>query len=42
MTKVPTLHIPMEKEYIEAALSDSELTIQGKKDGDATKYFYKQ
>lgn len=42
MTKVPTLYIPMEKEYIEAALSDSELTIQGKKDGDATKYFYKQ
>ena len=42
MTMVPTLHIPMELDSVRDALSDSELTIQGKKDGDITKYFYKQ
>ena len=42
MTKVPTLHIPMRQKSVSNALSDSELTIQGKKDGDITKYFYKQ
>lgn len=42
MTKVPTLHIPMKLDSVREALSDSELTIQGKKDGDITKYFYKQ
>lgn len=41
MTKVPTLHIPMRQKSVSNALSDSELTIQGKKDGDITKYFYK-
>ena len=39
MTKVPTLHIPMKKEYIEAALSDSELTVQNK-GKDNLQYFY--
>lgn len=42
MAKVPTLHIPMRQKSVSNALSDSELTIQGKKDGDITKYFYKQ
>ncbi|GAA5576985.1 hypothetical protein Pgin01_01974 [Porphyromonas gingivalis] len=41
MTKVPTLHIPMRQNSMSNALSDSELTIQGKKSGDVTKYFYK-
>lgn len=41
MTKVPTLHIPMRQNSVSNALSDSELTIQGKKGGDVTKYFYK-
>ena len=41
MTKVPTLHIPMRQNSMSNALSDSELTIQGKKGGDVTKYFYK-
>ena len=31
MENVPTIHIPMKKEYVEAALSDSELTAQKKK-----------
>ncbi len=39
MTKVPTLHIPMKKEYIEAALSNSELTVQNK-GKDNLQYFY--
>lgn len=42
MTKVPTLHIPMRQNSVSKALSDLELTIQGKKSGDAIKYFYKQ
>ena len=41
MTKVPTLHIPMRQNSMSNALSDSELTIQVKKGGDVTKYFYK-
>lgn len=32
----------MRQKSVSNALSDSELTIQGKKDGDITKYFYKQ
>ena len=39
MTKVPTLHIPMKKEYIETALSNSELTVQNKGKGNL-QYFY--
>lgn len=39
MTKVPTLHIPMKKEYIEAALSNSKLTVQNK-GKDNLQYFY--
>ena len=42
MSKVPTLHIPMRLNSVSKALSESKLTIQGKKDGDITKYFYKQ
>ena len=40
MENVPTLHIPMKKEYLRPALSDSELTIQGKRVKDIAKYFY--
>ena len=30
MRKVPTVHVPMNKEYITKALNDSDFTIQGK------------
>lgn len=40
MNKVPTIHIPMKKDYIQRALSDPELTIQGKRVNDCSKYFY--
>lgn len=39
MTKVPTLHIPMELDSVRDALSAPELTIHGKKPGDTTKYY---
>jgi hypothetical protein len=39
MTKVPTLHIPMKKEYLQRALSVSKLTIQSKIVNDQSKYF---
>ena len=39
MTKVPTLHIPMKKEYLQRALSVSKLTIQGKIVNDQSQYF---
>ena len=42
MSKVPTLHIPMKLDSMRDALSESKLMIQGKKDGDITKYFYKE
>ena len=42
MSKVPTLHIPMRLNSVSKALSESKLTIQGKKDGDITQYFYKE
>ena len=40
MENVPTIHIPMKKEYLQRALSDSELTIQGKRANNHTQYFY--
>ena len=40
MHKVPTLHIPMNKEYITAALNDPDLTIQ-KKTANVDYYYYK-
>lgn len=40
MNKVPTIHIPMKKDYIQSALSAPELTIHGKKVNDCSKYFY--
>ena len=42
MENVPTIHIPMKKEYLQHALSDSELTIQGKIVNDHTQYFYRK
>ena len=39
MTKVPTLHIPMKKEYLQRALSVSKLTIQGKIVNGQSLYF---
>lgn len=42
MSKIPTLHIPMRLNSVSKALSESKLTIQGKKDGDITQYFYKE
>ena len=38
---VPTLHIPMKKEYLQRALSVSKLTIQGKIVNDQSQYFIK-
>ncbi len=40
MENVPTIHIPMKKESLQHALSDSELTIQGKIANNHTQYFY--
>lgn len=40
MENVPTIHIPMKKESLHHALSDSELTIQGKIANNHTQYFY--
>ena len=39
MENVPTLHIPMKKEYLQRALSVSKLTIQGKIVNDQSLYF---
>lgn len=39
MTKVPTLNIPLKKELVEKALSDSELMIGTK--SNKGRYFYK-
>ena len=40
MENVPTINIPMKKESLQHALSDSELTIQGKIANNHTQYFY--
>ena len=39
MYKVPTLHVPMDKEFIRHALNDSDLTIQNK--CESKPYFYR-
>ena len=39
MYKVPTLHVPMDKEFIKRALNDSDLTIQNK--CESKSYFYR-
>lgn len=41
MDKVPTIHIPIERDYIQRALSLRKLTVQGKKENDCSKYFFR-
>ena len=42
MGEVPTIHIPMEREYIEKTLLKRKFTVQNKEQGVCHQYFYRK